>query len=148
MATETGQRRDLAMMGGHVEGGYARAALDVIEAMLHPQSRELIVNTVNQGAIADLDDADVVEVPSRVGPDGPDPRSMGGLPAAVRDLVLRVKAYERATVAAALHRSWRGRGPARAAAPPPPPAGAARGGERGEPPRPPASPARSVSTLH
>src|SRR5438552_2236810 len=107
MATETGQRRDLAMMGGHVEGGYARAALDVIEAMLHPQSRELIVNTVNQGAIADLDDADVVEVPSRIGPDGPDPRSMGGLPVAERDLVLRVKAYERATVAAALHRSWR-----------------------------------------
>ena len=107
MATETGQRRDLAMMGGHVEGGYARAALDVIEAMLHPQSRELIVNTVNQGAIADLDDADVVEVPSRVGPDGTHPRSMGGLPVAVRDLVLRVKAYERATVAAALHRSWR-----------------------------------------
>ena len=107
MATETDQRRDLAMMGGHVEGGYARAALDVIEAMLHPQSRELIVNTVNQGAIADLDDADVVEVPSRVGPDGAHPRSMGGLPVAVRDLVLRVKAYERATVAAALHRSWR-----------------------------------------
>src|SRR5256885_15518944 len=110
MATETGQRRDLAMMGGHVEGGYARAALDVIEAMLHPQSRELIVNTVNQGAIADLDDADVVEVPSRVGPDGPDPRSMGGLPVAVRDLVLRVKAYERATVAAAVHRTWRIKG--------------------------------------
>jgi len=107
MATETGQRRDLAMMGGHVEGGYARAALDVIEAMLHLQSRELIVNTVNRGAIGDLDDADVVEVPSRVGPDGPHPRSMGGLPVAVRDLVLRVKAYERATVAAALHRSWR-----------------------------------------
>src|SRR5439155_3990753 len=57
MATETGQRRDLAMMGGHVEGGYARAALDVIEAMLHLQSREVIVITVNRGAIADLDDA-------------------------------------------------------------------------------------------
>src|SRR5256885_15228300 len=121
MATETGQRRDLAMMGGHVEGGYARAALDVIEAMLHPQSRELIVNTVNQGAIADLDDADVVEVPSRVRPDGAQPRSMGGLPVAVRDLVLRVKAYERATVAAALHRSWRGGEPPPGLRPPGPP---------------------------
>lgn len=107
MATETGQRRDLAMMGGHVEGGYARAALDVIKAMRHRESRELIVNTINRGAIADLDDADVVEVPCRVEPDGPRPRSMGRLPAAVRDLVLRVKAYERATVSAALHRSWR-----------------------------------------
>src|SRR5437867_12067642 len=118
MATETGQRRDLAMMGGHVEGGYARAALDVIEAMLHLQSRELIVNTVNRGAIGDLDDADVVEVPSRVGSDGPHSRSMGGLPVAVRDLVLWVKAYERATVAAAWHWSWRGAFPAAGLDPP------------------------------
>ena len=107
MATETGQRRDLAMMGGHVEGGYARAALDVIEAMATPDGRELIVNAANGGAIADLDGADAVEIPFSVGPSGPRPRRMGSLPAPVRDLVLRVKAYERATIAAALNRSWR-----------------------------------------
>jgi len=107
MATETGQRRDLAMMGGHVEGGYARAALDVIEAMATPDGRELIVNAANGGAIADLDGADAVEIPFSVGPSGPRPRRMGSLPATVRDLVLRVKAYERATIAAALNRSWR-----------------------------------------
>ena len=106
MATETGRRRDLAMMGGHVEGGYARAALDVIEAMGTPDGRELIVNAANGGAITDLDGADAVEIPFNLGPSGPRPRRMGSLPAPVRDLVLRVKAYERATIAAALNRSW------------------------------------------
>jgi len=106
MATETGRRRDLAMMGGHVEGGYARAALDVIEAMGTPDGRKVIVNATNGGAIADLDGADAVEIPFSLGPSGPRPQRMGSLPAAVRDLVLRVKAYERATIAAALNRSW------------------------------------------
>src|SRR2546427_11758622 len=107
MATETGRRRDLAMMGGHVERGYARAALDVIEAMGRPYGRELIVNAANGGAITDLDGADAVEIPFNIGPSGPRPRRMGSLPGPVRDLVLRVKAYERATIAAALDRSWR-----------------------------------------
>ncbi len=106
MATETGERRDLALMGGHVEGGYARAALNVIEAMTRPGDHEIIVNTVNRGAIADLGDTDVVEVPCGFGPDGPRPRSMGMLPSPVRDLVLGVKAYERATVASAARHSW------------------------------------------
>jgi 6-phospho-beta-glucosidase len=107
MATETGQVRDLAMMGGHVEGGYARAALGVMEAMLHPDHREVIVNTVNRGAIDDFAGDDVVEVPCALGRDGPRPRSMGAMPDQVRDLALRVKSYERQTVAAALTRSWR-----------------------------------------
>ncbi len=107
MAAETGRNRDLAMMGGHVEGGYARAALSVIEAMLRPAARELIVNTTNRGAIEDLASGDVVEVPCSFGAAGPTPRQMGLLPAAVRDLVIRVKAYERATAAAAVQCSWR-----------------------------------------
>jgi 6-phospho-beta-glucosidase len=107
MAVETGRPRDLSMMGGRVEGGYARAALDLIEGMRLAGGRELIVNTLNQGAITDLKDADVVEVPCRLHPEGPAPRRMGFLPPAVRDLVVRVKAYERATVHAALSGSWR-----------------------------------------
>lgn len=106
MATETGQRRDLAMMGGHVEGGYARAALDLIAAMRAPATRTLILNTPNRGAITDLRDDDVVEVPCRVTSAGPSPQAMGALPPAVRALVLQVKAYERATAAAALGGSW------------------------------------------
>jgi 6-phospho-beta-glucosidase len=108
MATETGQPRDLAMMGGHVEGGYARAALDLIAAMRGPGDRALILNTLNRAAIADLRNDDVVEVPCSVAPDGPHPQRMGALPPAVRGLVLQVKAYERATVAAALEGSWAG----------------------------------------
>lgn len=106
MAAETGQRRDLAMMGGHVEGGYARAALGVIEVMVAPGGREVIVNTANRGAIDDLEDGDVVEVPCLLDAAGPHPRRMGALPVQVRDLALRVKAYERATVNATLRRSW------------------------------------------
>ncbi|MBM3470877.1 MAG: 6-phospho-beta-glucosidase [Armatimonadetes bacterium] len=106
MAAETGAHRDLAMMGGHVEGGYARAALGVIAAMLDPSPRDVIVNTANRGAIEDLGPEDVVEVPCRISASGPTPRPMGPLPASVRELVLRVKAYERATVAAAARRSW------------------------------------------
>ncbi|HLQ63642.1 MAG TPA: 6-phospho-beta-glucosidase [bacterium] len=106
MATETGQHRDLAMMGGHVGGGYAQAALDVIEALRHPNGTELIVNVAADKGIEDLEPDDVVEVPCRIGPAGPRPRRMGALPAAVRELVLRVKAYERTTVAAALGRRW------------------------------------------
>ncbi len=106
MATETGQRRDLALMGGRVEGGYARAALSVIEAMLRRETRELIVNTLNHDAIDDLDPSDVVEVPCRVDAAGPQPRPMGPLPEPVWDLVLQVKTYERATVEAAASRSW------------------------------------------
>lgn len=107
MAMETGQARDLAMMGGHVEGGYARAALDLIGAMRAPSGRSLILNTLNRGAIQDLREDDIVEVPCRVTPDGPHAEPTGALPAAVRTLVLQVKAYERATVAAALAGSWR-----------------------------------------
>jgi 6-phospho-beta-glucosidase len=107
MATETGQVRDLAMMGGHVEGGYARAALGVMEAMLYPAQREVIVDTVNRGAIDDFTEDDVVEVPCALGRDGPRPRPMGPMPGQVRDLAVRVKAYERQTVAAALTCSWR-----------------------------------------
>jgi 6-phospho-beta-glucosidase len=112
MATETGQRRDLELMGGHVEGGYARAALGVIEAIERgagaPQGApgELIVNVINRGAISDLEPDDVVEVPCRFDGSVLRPRPMGALPHAVRDLVLRVKAYERATVAAAARGSW------------------------------------------
>ncbi len=107
MAVETGQNRDLGLMGGRVEGGYARAALTVIEAMCRPTPGELIVNTRNQGAIPDLAPGDVVEVPCRFGASGPEPLGMGPLPEAARDLVLRVKAYERAAAEAAVARSWR-----------------------------------------
>lgn len=109
MAAETGQHRDLAMMGGRVEGGYARAALDVMEAIRHPGGGEIIVNTINGpngGAIDGFESDDVVEVPCGFGFDGPRPKRMGALPAQVRDLAVRVKQYERATVAAALAPSW------------------------------------------
>jgi 6-phospho-beta-glucosidase len=106
MATETGEPRTIEMMGGRVEGGYAQAAISVIESMAFGGKRDLIVNTTNRGAIADLDDADVVELPCRITSTGPLPRSSGTLPDSVADLVKRVKRYERETVNAAARRSW------------------------------------------
>jgi 6-phospho-beta-glucosidase len=58
----------------------------------------------NDGNIPDLEDDDVVEVPCVVTKNGARPLHVGRLPAAVRELVVQVKRYERLTVQAALAR--------------------------------------------
>lgn len=82
--------------------GYHRIALDVMRALRGPESRRVVVNVRNQGAIDGIDANDVVEVPCRIANDCIQPEPCGTLPAAVRGLVLAVKEYERATIEAAL----------------------------------------------
>jgi 6-phospho-beta-glucosidase len=82
--------------------GYHRIALDVMKALRGEDSRRLIVNVRNQGAIDGLDASDVVEVPCGICKDTITPEPCGALPAPVRGLVLAVKEYERATIEAAL----------------------------------------------
>lgn len=82
--------------------GYHRIALEVMRALRGRQSRRVIVNVRNQGAIDDVDANDVVEVPCRIANDCILPESCGALPAAARGLVLAVKEYERATIEAAV----------------------------------------------
>jgi 6-phospho-beta-glucosidase len=82
--------------------GYHRIALDVMRALRGRQSRRVIVNVRNQGAIEGIESNDVVEVPCRIANDCILPEPCGALPAAVRGLVLQMKEYERATIEAAV----------------------------------------------
>lgn len=85
--------------------GYDRIAFDVIHAIVHDTQAVVPLNVANDGNIPELAADDVVEVPCTVGRQGPAPRRVGALPSQVRDLVVRVKEYERKTVAAALTRT-------------------------------------------
>jgi 6-phospho-beta-glucosidase len=82
--------------------GYHRIALDVMNALCGDRSKRIIVNTQNHGSIAEVDNDDIVEVSCQIGADTITPEPCGTLPEAVRGLVLAVKAYERATIEAAI----------------------------------------------
>lgn len=85
--------------------GYHRIALDVMTALVNDQPARVVVNVNNDGAIADLNDDDVVEVACLIDRNGAQPLAVGSLPAQVRGLVLAVKEYERLTIRAAAERS-------------------------------------------
>lgn len=85
--------------------GYHRIALDVMVALASGAAREIVLNVPNRGAIEDLEDDDVVEVPCDVDQSGARPRSTGALPPSVRGLVEAVKQYERTLIRASLHGS-------------------------------------------
>jgi len=82
--------------------GYDKIALAVVRAIHFDQSRVIPLNVRNGGAIVDLNDDDVVEVPCTVNAGGARPLGSQRAPSAVRELLLAVKAYERLTVDAAL----------------------------------------------
>ena len=82
--------------------GYHRIALDVMTSLVSSESRGVVVNVRNHGAIADLEPDDVVEVPCDIDRNGPRPRGTGRLPDSVRGLVQAVKAYERTAIRAAI----------------------------------------------
>jgi 6-phospho-beta-glucosidase len=85
--------------------GYDKIALAVIRA-IHFNSNAIIpLDVPNRGALRDLADADVVEVPCVVNANGAHPLTIGPVPDAVRDLLVRVKEYERLTLDAAATRS-------------------------------------------
>ncbi|MCS6816266.1 MAG: 6-phospho-beta-glucosidase [Blastocatellia bacterium] len=85
--------------------GYHRVALDVLTALWGTESRRLVLNVCNRGAIADLGPDDVVEVPCVVAREDVRPLALGRMPEVVRGLVLSVKAYERSVIRAAVERS-------------------------------------------
>ena len=58
------------------------------------------LNVPNGGNIPELAADDVIEVPCVVNANGPQALHAGALPEVVRDLVVGVKAFERATIAA------------------------------------------------
>jgi 6-phospho-beta-glucosidase len=82
--------------------GYHRIAIDVMSALCGDKPKRIIVNTQNEGSIAEVEKNDIVEVSCQIGADAIIPEPCGTLPEAVRGLVLAVKAYERATIEAAM----------------------------------------------
>ncbi|MFN7930482.1 MAG: 6-phospho-beta-glucosidase [Blastocatellia bacterium] len=85
--------------------GYHRIAIDVMTALVSEQPARLVLNVSNHGAITDLANEDVVEVPCQVDRHGARGLPAGSLPTAVRGLVQAVKEYERLTICAAVERS-------------------------------------------
>ena len=79
---------------------YADAAIDLIRALESDGGDVQIVNTTNQGAIPDLPDDVVVEVPCTVDRSGVRPMPTRSLPPEIRGLVHAVKAYEQLTIRA------------------------------------------------
>ena len=82
--------------------GYDRIALMTIRAIAKNQGAIIPLNVANQGTLPFLAPNDIVEVPCRVDQDGPRPQMVGPIPDGPRELIERVKSYERATIKAAL----------------------------------------------
>lgn len=85
--------------------GYHKIALDLMTGLVSEQSREIVLNVRNRGAIEDLAYDDIVEVPCDVDRNGAKPRLTGRLPESVRGLVTAVKAYEKTSIRAAMEQS-------------------------------------------
>jgi 6-phospho-beta-glucosidase len=82
--------------------GYHRIALNVMKALSGLEPQRIVVNVPNHGAITDIADPDIVEVPCTISRNSIQPEACGRLPEAVRGLVLAVKAYEHAVTEAAI----------------------------------------------
>jgi len=82
--------------------GYDRIALMTMRAIVHNQGAIIPLDVANRGTLPFLEDEDIVEVPCRVDKDGPHPQAVAPIPDHPRELIERVKIYERATVKAAL----------------------------------------------
>jgi 6-phospho-beta-glucosidase len=89
---------------GPDEEGYAGVALSLMEALEGRTTIRTGLNTVNAGAIDDLEDADVVEVSCIVDQSGIRPVPVGRMPDEQSYLIQSVKHYERLTAAAILKR--------------------------------------------
>jgi 6-phospho-beta-glucosidase len=96
------ERPDLLMQRGGAY--YSEAALGLITSLSNGDAAVHEVDLRNNGTIAGLADDDVVEVPARVGRNGPEPLPQPSLAPELLGLVQHVAAYERLTVRAALSR--------------------------------------------
>lgn len=81
--------------------GYDKIALRVLRAIHFNTKAVIPLDVANRGTLPDLADDDVVEVPCAVSANGAQPLNVAPIPDRVRDLLVRVKEYERLTVDAA-----------------------------------------------
>src|SRR5919106_2918825 len=80
---------------------YSEAAAQLISSLYDGKGDVQVVDVRNDGAIPDLPDSAVVEVPAIIDRDGAHPVRLGPLAAEQRGLVQAVKAYEELTIQAA-----------------------------------------------
>jgi 6-phospho-beta-glucosidase len=85
--------------------GYHKIALELMTGLVSDTARPIVLNVRNRGAIEELADNDIVEVPCDVDRNGARPRMTGRLPESVRGLVEAVKAYEKTSIRAAIEQS-------------------------------------------
>jgi len=95
----TSKPKELEKRGGAL---YSTAAVSLIAAIVGNKNEVHIVNCRNRGAIADLPEGSVVEVPCQVGATGAIPLTVGYLPVMIRGLIQAVKAYEELAIEAAV----------------------------------------------
>lgn len=86
--------------------GYAGVALDLIEGLSGNVPRVMTLNIPNQGAIPQMKQEDVVEIPALVQNNQIKPLAIGEIPTHCASLMQRVKEYERLTIAAARESSY------------------------------------------
>ncbi|HKD94945.1 MAG TPA: 6-phospho-beta-glucosidase [Gaiellaceae bacterium] len=96
------ERPDLLMQRGGAY--YSEAALGLISSLVSGDGAVHEVDVRNGGTLEGLAADDVIEVPARVGREGPEPLSQLPLAAELLGLVQHVAAYERLTVRATLSR--------------------------------------------
>jgi 6-phospho-beta-glucosidase len=80
---------------------YSEAAAQLIASLYDGKGDVQVVDVRNDGAVPDLPDAAVVEIPAVIDRDGAHPLALEPLAPEMRGLVQAVKAYEELTVAAA-----------------------------------------------
>jgi 6-phospho-beta-glucosidase len=93
----------LSTRGG---ANYSEVAISLVDAIYNDKQEVHVVNLLNQGALDFMEDNDAVEVCAVIGKDGAVPMKVENFhnPHIV-DYMRMVKAYERETVAAAVHGS-------------------------------------------
>lgn len=102
MSLETGQTTPRIKPDWAELSGYDKIALMTMRAIVHNQGAIIPLDVANHGTLPFLHDDDIVEVPCRVDKEGPRPQVVGPIPDHPRELIEKVKIYERATVRAAL----------------------------------------------
>lgn len=86
-------------------GGYDKVALAIMHAIANDVPAELILNVANRGALPDLPDDAVVEIPCRVDGSGIHRLPAPALPDHARGLVVNAKYVEQRTIDAAVNHS-------------------------------------------
>ncbi|HEX5906176.1 MAG TPA: 6-phospho-beta-glucosidase [Propionibacteriaceae bacterium] len=81
---------------------YSEAAVDLMASLITDRGDVQVVNLRNSGTLPFLGDDAVIEVPARVGGDGPTPQPMAPVDPLLAGLIAHVSAYEELALGAAI----------------------------------------------